>query len=83
MTEEELKNKEKRKHEPLTKKESLTFFFIPFNGIANGLNYSEQKRFEKHGYQKKIEQMNHLQGLGRLFYVLLIFIIYVIRKKIL
>lgn len=75
MTEQELKNKKKRKLESLTTKESLTFFFIPFNGLANGFNESEEKRFEKYGYEKKISQMSTVQGLGRLFYVILFFII--------
>lgn len=82
MTEEELKNKEKRKKEPLSTKESFTFFFIPFNSLADNLNESEIKRFEKYGYEKKLTQMNTVQGLGRLFYVLLFIIIYQISKNI-
>lgn len=82
MTEEELKNKEKRKNESLTTKESLTFFFIPFNSLADSFNESEIKRFQKHGYEKKIAQMSTVQGLGRLFYVLLFFIIYRVMRMI-
>lgn len=81
MTEEELKNKEKRKNEPLTTRESLTFFFVPFNSLAESFNESEIKRFEKYGYQKKLTQMNTVQGLGRLFYVLLFIIIYQVLKN--
>lgn len=74
MTEEQ-ENKEKRKMTPLTKEEYLTFFFIPFYGLANGFNESEENRFKKHGYEKKLVQMESAQFHGKGFYALLFFII--------
>ncbi len=68
MTEEELKNKEKRKSIPLTKEEYLTFFFFPFNSYAKEFNDSEDRRFERYGFETKLKQAKIARTLGSTFY---------------
>ena len=81
MTEEEIKNKEKRKNAPLTKEEYLTFFFFPYfekytetNQISftKNFNESEDQRFIKHGFDTKIKQAKSARILGFIFYAILL-----------
>ncbi len=84
MTEEEVKNKEKRKNTPLTKEEYLTFFFFPYSekytetnqiSYTKNFNESENKRFMKHGFDTKIKQAKNARTLGIIFYAILLFIV--------
>ncbi|WP_299099827.1 hypothetical protein [uncultured Winogradskyella sp.] len=80
----EEENKKKRKEIPLTTEEWLTFFFFPFQskgGFMNthDLNKMENERFEKYGFEKKIEQASQVRILGIFFYVVtMLFIISII-----
>lgn len=75
MTEEEKKNKEKRKTTPLTIEEWFTFFFIPIKNIGSKLfpakefNQTEEERFKKHGFEKKLKQLKIAKLLGIIFYI--------------
>lgn len=82
MTEEELKNKEKRKNTPLSREEHLTFFFFPFNRYTKEFNDAEDHRFQKYGFETKLKQAKSARILGSIFYILLFFIIYTILKII-
>ncbi|MCH4824622.1 hypothetical protein ML462_15720 [Gramella lutea] len=66
-------NKMNRKDKPLNTKEWLTFFFLPFlttKPIWRNDNFpqSELERFEKYGFEKKLEQAKKTQKLGKLFW---------------
>tara|TARA_R110002049_G_scaffold52233_7_gene146533 strand:- start:33 stop:290 length:258 start_codon:yes stop_codon:yes gene_type:complete len=79
----EEKNKEKRKGIPLTTKEWLTFFFFPFQndgGFLNthDFNEKENKRLEKFGFDRKIEEASQVRTLGVLNYAIVIMIILII-----
>lgn len=81
----EEKNKIKRKNEPLTNSEWLTFFFFPFNNInslnlmnTNKFNKKEEFRFEKFGFDKKLKQSETARIFGYLFYGILAIIIILI-----
>lgn len=82
MTEEEVKNKEKRKNTPLAKEEYLTFFFFPYiktpnklyKGFTKNFNESEDTRFIKHGFETKATQAQSARVLGLIFYAILLFI---------
>lgn len=89
MTEEELKNKEKRKNAPLTKEEYLTFFFFPYSeknaetnqiSFTKNFNESEDQRFLKHGFDTKIKQAKSARTLGIIFYAILLFIAIILIK---
>ena len=78
MTEEEIKNKKKRKNAPLTKEEYLTFFFFPSTGTKQSIftknfNELEDKRFIKNGFDTKIKQAKIARTLGLVFYAILLF----------
>lgn len=79
----EEENKEKRKGIPLTTKEWLTFFFFPFQsdrGFLNthDFNEKENKRLEKFGFDRKIEQASQARFLGILSYAIVIMILLII-----
>ena len=71
----ELKNTEKRKTEPLTTKEWFTFFIIPVNPNSRlnskSANQIEYERFERFGFEKKMEQVETAQIAGIIFYIFL------------
>jgi hypothetical protein len=66
-------NKTNRKNKPLSTKEWLTFFFLPFFTTKpiwrnDHLSQSELERFEKYGFERKLEQAKTTQKLGKLFW---------------
>ena len=85
LTEKELKNaetdytkyleyKEKRKNEPLTREEWITFFFIPLTPKPRWRNdhfsESEFQRFDKYGFDKKTKQASEAKMLGYFFWII-------------
>jgi hypothetical protein len=78
----EVKNTEKRKIEPLTTKEWLTFFIFPVNPNSRlnskSANQIEYERFERYGFEKKMEQVETAQISGVLFYIFLFIIAIII-----
>ena len=88
LTEEELKLaeseylkylefKEKRKDEPLTRDEWISFFFLPFltpkpSWRKDHFSESEFHRFEKYGFSKKAKQAAEVKMLGFLFWFVVI-----------
>jgi len=78
----ELKNTEKRKTEPLTTKEWFTFFIIPVNPNSRlnskSANQIEYERYERFGFEKKIEQADTARIAGVLFYFFIILIAIII-----
>jgi len=79
----ELKNTKKRKNIPLTKSEWLTFFFLPFidNGSllnTNTFNETEEERFKKYGFDKKLRQSEDARGYGSAFYIILFLIVVIL-----
>lgn len=86
MTEEELKNKEKRKTTPLTTEEYLTFFFFPytdtgrFGNFTKSYNQPEDERFTKYGFDTKLKQAKKARELGLLFYAIVVFIVLILVK---
>ncbi|WP_299119044.1 hypothetical protein [uncultured Tenacibaculum sp.] len=77
MTEEE-KNREIRRTTPLTTEEWLGFFFVPVNlskskGKINmfatdDFNDTEEERFKRFNFDKKLKQSYTARALGVLFY---------------
>lgn len=78
----ELENRENRKTIPLTREEWLSFFFIPVNPNSRlnskSANQIEYERFERFGFEKKMEQAETAQIAGVLFYLFIILIIIII-----
>nr|WP_299069911.1 hypothetical protein [uncultured Allomuricauda sp.] len=90
LTEKEIKNaeteylkfleyKEKRKDEPLTRNEWISFFFLPFltpnpSWRKDHFSESEFQRFEKYGFNKKAKQASEAQVLGFLFWFVIIIV---------
>lgn len=89
LTEEELKNmkmdyikfkefQEKRKNEPLTDNEWISFFFLPFFTPRprwrpnDHFTESEYERFEKYGFEKKARQAGQVQLFGAIFWLIII-----------
>jgi len=73
----EQRNKEKRKNTPLTVDEWFGFFFVPINSSARlfptkDFNDSEEDRFEKFGFEKKMKQSLVARFLGIIFYIIAI-----------
>jgi len=71
----EQKNAEKRKNEPLSNSEALSFFFIPI-GFAKinkwkntDYNESEIDRFKRFGFERKIKQASEMRIFGMIFYI--------------
>jgi len=85
MTEEEI-NRNKRRATSLTTEEWLGFFFVPLNiseGIidvfpTNDFNATEENRFRKFNFDKKLKQSYLAKVLGVFFYFVLIFIFVII-----
>ena len=79
---EALENSKKRKTEQLTPKEWLTFFILPinFNWYLNSKGYHqlESERFEKFGFDTKVEQVEMAKIAGLLFYLFIIVVIAII-----
>ena len=96
LTEEELKNaeseylkyrdyKEKRKDEPLTQDEWISFFFLPFltpkpSWRKDHFSESEFQRFEKYGFDKKAKQASEVKMLGFLFWFVILILGLVISR---
>jgi len=86
LTEEELKNKEKRKTTPLTTEEYLTFFFFPYintgslGSFTKSYNQSEDERFIKYEFDVKLKQAKKARGLGLLFYAIVMFLLLTLVK---
>ncbi len=82
----ELKNIEKRKTEPLTTKEWLTFFIFPVNPNwrlnPKSANQIEYERYKKFGFEKKMEQAETARIAGILFYFFIILIAIIINSLI-
>jgi len=79
-------NTEKRKNEPLTNTEALSFFFIPI-GFAKlnrwkntDFNESEIERFKKFGFERKIKQASEMRIFGMIFYISIAIILAYILK---
>ena len=77
----EQKNAEKRKNEPLSNSEALSFFFIPV-GFAKlnrwkntDFNESEIERFKKFGFERKIKQASEMRIFGMIFYISIVIIL--------
>ena len=83
--------KENRKNEPLTNEEWLTFFIFPFLapnlspphtfGINDDYSESEMERFQKYGFEKKIEQAEKVKIFGIIFWLSTIVIAGIIIAK--
>ena len=96
LTKKELKNteseyikyqefKEKRKDEPLTREEWISFFFLPFftprpKWRNDHFSQSEYQRFEKYGFDKKAKQASEVKILGFLFWFVIIIVGLVISR---
>ena len=96
LTRKELKNteseyikyqefKEKRKDEPLTREEWISFFFLPFftprpKWRNDHFSQSEYQRFEKYGFDKKAKQASEVKILGFLFWFVIIIVGLVISR---
>ena len=96
LTEQEIKNaekeylkyiefKEKRKEEPLTRDEWISFFFLPFitpkpSWRKDYFFESEYSRFEKYGFDKKAKQASQVKILGFLFWFVVIIVGIVVAK---
>ena len=96
LTKKELKNteseyikyqefKEKRKDEPLTREEWISFFFLPFftprpKWRNDHFSQSEYQRFEKYGFDKKAKQASEVKILGFLFWFIIIIVGLVISR---
>ena len=71
----EKENSKKRKKIPLTVSEAVWFFFFPSGFFkldkskSTDFNESELERFEKYGYNLKLEQAQKLKKYGILFYI--------------
>ncbi len=78
----EQKNIERRKTEPLTIEERLSFFFFPVNPNyrlnPKSANQIEIERFKKFGFEKKIEQAETTQIAGILFYIIIFLIVIIL-----
>ncbi len=69
----------KRKDEPLTNEEWLTFFLLPFftpkpRWREDHMSESEMERFQKYGFEKKAKQADKVRVFGILFWFLIIMI---------
>ena len=69
----------KRKNEPLTNEEWLSFFILPFftpkpRWREDHMSESEMERFEKYGFEKKANQAVKVRFFGFLFWLLIILI---------
>lgn len=67
--------KHRRKNEPLTEDEWITFFFLPFftpkpKGRKDHFSESEIERFQLHGFEKKLKQARKVRAYGYLFWFL-------------
>lgn len=88
LTEKELKNaeseylkfreyKEKRKTEPLTRDEWLSFFILPFFTPRpkwrknDNHSESEYQRFHKYGFEEKARQAAEVQKWGYIFWIVM------------
>lgn len=79
----------KRKDEPLTYEEWLSFFFLPFftprpRSREDHFSESEMERFEKYGFVKKAEEAKKVKAFGILFWFVIIissFLIYNYLKR--
>jgi len=77
----EQKNAKKRKSQPLTNSEALSFFFIPIgfakwrNWENTDFNASEMDRFRKFGFERKIKQAHEMRIYGAIFYISIAIII--------
>ncbi|MEO9511836.1 MAG: hypothetical protein ABJN84_05315 [Flavobacteriaceae bacterium] len=75
---------EKRKDEPLTREEWLTFFFLPFSSspygrkISDSVTELEQQRFVKFGFEKKIKEAAEVRTWAYIFWFVLMLVIGVI-----
>ncbi|RDY59596.1 hypothetical protein [Flagellimonas nanhaiensis] len=72
-----LEFKEKRKDEPLTRDEWISFFFLPFltphpSWRKDHFSESEFQRFVKYGFDKKTKQASEVKMLGFLFWFVII-----------
>lgn len=80
-----LEFKEKRKDEPLTRDEWISFFFLPFltpnpSWRKDHFSESEFQRFEKYGFDKKAKQASEVKMLGFLFWFVVIILGLVIAR---
>ena len=80
-----LEFKEKRKDEPLTRDEWISFFFLPFitpkpSWRKDHFSESEFQRFEKYGFDKKAKQASEVKMLGFLFWFVIIILGLVIAR---
>jgi hypothetical protein len=78
----EEQNTQKRKSEPLTNSEWLTFFFLPFRkrgswGFDNTdkFNEIEEERFEKFGFERKLKESSLARKYGIVCYLMVTIII--------
>ncbi|WP_241148007.1 hypothetical protein [Lacinutrix jangbogonensis] len=76
------RNKEKRKDEPLTSSEWLTFFLLPFRKKGDWdfentdrFNEIEEERFEKFGFQRKQKESSLARAYGFISYLMITIII--------
>jgi len=79
----EEENKKKRKNAPLTNSEWLTFSFFPFNSNSiilhdNDFNKTEDNRFEKFGFDRKLKESYIARRYGVIFYILITILIVLI-----
>lgn len=70
---------EKRKQEPLTEEEWLTFFFLPFftpkwMHSEDAFSATEMERFQKYGFETKMKQATKIKNYGIIFWLLVIMI---------
>ncbi|CAM1344855.1 hypothetical protein [Tenacibaculum amylolyticum] len=76
----EFDSQKRRKEEPLTNEELLTFFILQFftpKSIWRNDHFSESEmdRFKKHGFNRKIKQAKTVRVLGIIFWFLVFFIV--------
>ncbi len=71
----EKENTEKRKNQPLSNLEALSFFLFPI-GFAkldkrksSDFNESELERYKNYGFELKIKQASQMKKYGFIFYV--------------
>ena len=78
----EEQNEEKRKFEPLTTSEWLSFFFFPFRkigtwdiGNTDKFNEIEEERFEKYGFERKQKESSLARTYGYISHIMISIII--------
>ena len=78
----EEQNEEKRKLEPLTTSEWLSFFFFPFRKNSawdfentDRFNEIEEERFEKYGFERKQKESSLARTYGYISYIMISIII--------